>query len=146
VENTTAILTRTGESMAELPATDIPSIVQGALKVIAQVSAFVNAMKDLTEQNEELQARVEGLERERDELREREAAVRREGEETAEVLAELRGAYEALLVEHENCGRTLLRLREERTVLFEGRRRAPEELGAVMSPLKSTQPAAPAEV
>ncbi len=132
--------------MAEVPAPDIPSIVQGALKVITQVSAFVNAMKDLTEQKEQLEARVERLERERDELREREAAVRRESEETAEVLAELRGAYEALLIEHEGCSRTLLRLREERPVLFEGRRRAAEELGVVISPLKSGQePAAPAD-
>ena len=69
--------------MAELPAGDIPSIVQGALKVIGQVSAFVNAMKDLTERHEQLRERFERLEREQEELRGREAAARRESEEAA---------------------------------------------------------------
>ncbi len=110
--------------MAELPAGDIPSIVQGALKVIGQVSAFVNAMKDLTEQHEQLRERFERLEREQEELRGREAAARRESEEAAEALAELRAAYEALLTEHETCSRTLHRLHEERSDDSPGRPRA----------------------
>lgn len=125
--------------MAEPPATDIPSIVQGALKVIAQVSAFVNAMKDMTEQNEQLQERAEQLEREREELHEREAAARRETEEMAEVLAELRGAYEALLIEHEACSRTVHSLSEERTDRFEGRRQMAEDLGVGIGPLRGSQ-------
>jgi len=125
--------------MAELPASDIPSIVQGALKVIGQVSAFVNAMRDLTEQHEQLRERFERLEREREELREREAAARRESEEAAEALAELRAAYEALLTEHETCSRTLHRLHEERSELLEGRRQMAEELGAVIGSLRSSR-------
>ena len=127
--------------MAELPASDIPSIVHGALKVIGQVTTFVNAMRDLTEQHEQLRERFE---REQEELREREAAARRESEEAAEALAELRAAYEALLTEHETCSRTLHRLREERSELLEGRRQMAEELGAVIGSLRSSRaPVAP---
>jgi len=125
--------------MAEPPAGDIPSIVQGALKVIGQVSAFVNAMKHLTEQHEQLRERFERLEREHAELREQEAAARRESEEMAEALAELRAAYEALLTEHETCSRTLHRLHEERSELLEGRRQMAEELGAVIGSLRSSR-------
>ena len=124
--------------MAELPASDIPSIVHGALKVIGQVTTFVNAMRDLTEQHEQLRERFERLEREQQELREREAAARRDSEEAAEALAELRAAYEALLTEHETCSRTLHRLHEERSELLEGRRQMAEELGAVIGSLRSS--------
>src|SRR5436190_7150032 len=85
----------------EQPASDLPSMVQGALKVIGHASAFIRAMIDLMEKHEELQVRFERLEQEHVGARQREEAERREAEETAEALAKQRLAYEALIIEHE---------------------------------------------
>jgi chromosome segregation ATPase len=87
--------------MAEQPASDLPSMVQGALKVIGHASSFIRAMIDLMEKHEELEARFERLEQEHVEARQREEAARREAEETAAAFAKLRSAYEALIIEHE---------------------------------------------
>lgn len=164
--------------MGELPASDLSSMVHGAMKVIGQVTAFVQAMNDLMEKHENLQVRFERLEQECEDVRKREEAARRDaedaaealaklrlahealiieheigrgvlherqeahdagrdGEETAEALAELRVAYEALLVEHESSRRRFHKLQEEHDALLEGRRQIAEELGAVISSLRT---------
>jgi len=119
--------------MAELPTSDLPSMVQGALKVIDQVSTFVKAMNYLMEKHEDLQQRFARLEREHEEVRQREEAARREAEETTEALAELRSAYEALIIEHEVGTRAFAKLQEDLDILVEGRRQIVEGFGAVMS-------------
>ena len=63
--------------------------------------------------------------------------VDRDGEDTAEALAELRSAYEALIVEHELSTREFRKLQDEHDALLEGRRQIAEELGAVLSSLKT---------
>ena len=161
--------------MAELLASDLPSI-HGALKVIGQMTAFVRAMTDLMEKYEDLKLQFERLEQEHEEVCRREEAARREahetadtlaklrlayealiiehevgkgafqdqeddksheGEEAAEALAELRLAYEALIVEHELSMREFHKLQAEHDALLEGRRQIVEELGAVMSSLRT---------
>jgi chromosome segregation ATPase len=131
--------------MSELPASlpassELPSVVDAALKVIAQVTTFLYWTKELTERHEQLRERFDRLEREQDELRQREAVARRESEETAEALAELRGAYEALLAAHETNRQTLQRLDDERAVLLDERRQMAEELGAVIGSLRTSRP------
>jgi chromosome segregation ATPase len=129
--------------MVELPESDLPSTVQAALhaalKVTGQVSAFVNSLKELTERHEELRERFERLEREQEALRQREAAATRESDESAEALAELRAAYDALLTEHESTRQALHKLSEERTALLEERRQMAEEIGALSGALRTSQ-------
>src|SRR5262245_17770175 len=162
--------------VAELLASDLPSI-HGALKVIGQMTAFVKAMTDLMEDYEDLKLRFERLQQEQEEVCQREEAARRkahetadtlaklrlayealiiehevgkgafqnqeqddkshEGEEAAEALAELRLAYEALIVEHDLGRREFDKLQAEHDALLEGRRQIVEELGAVMSALRT---------
>jgi|SRR5215831_13215855 len=161
--------------MAELPTSDASSMVQGALRVVGQLTAFVKAMNDMMERYEDLQLRVQQLTRENEEARQREEAARREAKETAEALAKLRLAHEALIIEHEvgreafrtqedagrepeeaaealaelrlayetlivehELGRSALhKLQAEYDALLEGRRQIVEELGAVMSSLRT---------
>jgi HAMP domain-containing protein len=80
---------------------DLPSIVRAAIRVIDQVGAFVNAMRTLTEEHEDLRQRFGRLARDHEDLQEREAVARRDSEDTSRALADLRRSYEALLADHE---------------------------------------------
>src|SRR5262245_2800587 len=130
---------RRGVSMAERPASELPSMVQDALKVIGHVSDFVKAMNELVEKHEDLRLRFARLEREHEEVRHREEAARREAEETAEALGELGLAYEALIIEHEVGTQAFQKLQEDHDGLLEGQRQIAEGLGAVMSSLRTGQ-------
>src|SRR5262249_53576267 len=104
----------------------------------SHVSDFVKTMNELMAKHEDLQLRFAQLEREHEEVRHREKTARREAEETAEALGELRLAYEALIIEHEVGTQAFQKLQEDHDTLLEGQRQIAEELGAVMSSLRTS--------
>lgn len=123
--------------MSEPSGIDLSAIVQGPLKVIDRIGTYVTALRNLMEEHEQLRGRFERLERDYGALQEQEAAARRDLAESAEALAELRGAYEALLVEHEQRSRAVRGLEEERAAILDGLQQIEGGLGGVIGPLRS---------
>jgi chromosome segregation ATPase len=106
--------------------------------MVGDVDALVSSMRALVDQHEALRGRFEQLEREHAELQRNCAApVERANEETAEALAELRAAYEALLVEFDARNQTLRELRTEHDVLVHERKEVAAELAVILRFLRT---------
>jgi chromosome segregation ATPase len=107
--------------------------------MVSDVDALVSSMRALGDQHEALRGRFEQLEREHTELqRNCTEPVERANEETSEALAELRGAYQALLVEFEARNQTLRELRAEHGVLLHEREEVAAELAVILRFLRTS--------
>jgi chromosome segregation ATPase len=106
--------------------------------IVSDVDTLVSSMRALVDQHEALRGRFEQLEREHAELqRSCPERVVTANEETAEALAELRTAYQALLVEFEAQNQTLRELRAEHDILLHERREVAAELAVILRALRT---------
>jgi chromosome segregation ATPase len=110
------------------------SFVSAADKMIGDMDVLVAGMKQALDQYDQLRERFDQLNREHQQVREGEERLRAEREEATEALAELRAAYEALLVQYENNSQALCKLGEERDTLLRARE---EIVGGIRTALDS---------
>ena len=105
--------------------------VEAARRAVQDLDALVKSLAELRDAHEQLQLRCEQGEREYGLLRETETNLRRENAELGEALAELRSAYDALLVEYEIRGEAFRKLDEVRGGLLQERNHVADRLQTV---------------
>jgi chromosome segregation ATPase len=108
------------------------SVVETARQMATRVGVLAGSVERLAREREQLRLECERLERECGELRESETVVRRERDETAETLAELRCAYEALLQEFEAGRQELDAVAARHQALLRDRADAADRLEALV--------------
>jgi len=112
--------------------------VETARRAVEDLDAVVKSLAELRDAHEQLQLRCDHVEREYALLRETETNVRRENAEMGEALAELRSAYDALLVEYEIRVEAFRKLDEIHGGLLQERDQVADRLQAVCQRLTGT--------